>query len=66
MNWARRLALRPGDEVRIIVREGNDYEGATRRDPVQDYPSSAAAARKRFLDAKSLYFRLRHRYGMGR
>ena len=63
MNWGPRLALRVGDEVRIVVRSGDNYESASRRTPVQDYPSSSLSARKRFVDAKSLYFRLRGRYG---
>ena len=63
LNWGPRLALRLGDEVRITVRNDDDYESASRRTPVQGYPSSPLSARRRFLDAKSLYFRLRHRYG---
>ena len=63
LNWGPRLALRLGDEVRITVRDDDDYESASRRTPVQGYPSSPLSARKRFLDAKALYFRLRRRYG---
>jgi hypothetical protein len=63
MNWGPRLALRVGDEVRITVLQGDNYESASRRTPVQDYPSSSLSARKQFVDAKSLYFRLRGRYG---
>jgi hypothetical protein len=63
LNWGPRLALRMGDEVRITVRDDDDYEGASRRTPVQGYPSSPLSARKQFLDAKALYFRLRRRYG---
>ena len=63
MNWGPRLKLRVGDEVRISVRDGDNYESPRRRTPAQDYPSSSLSARKRFLDARSLYFRLRRRYG---
>jgi hypothetical protein len=63
LNWGPRLALRLGDEVRITVRDDDDYESASRRTPVQGYPSSSLSARKQFLDAKALYFRLRRRYG---
>jgi hypothetical protein len=63
MNWGPRLVLRLGDEVRITVRNDDDYERASRRTPVQDYPSSGLSGRKKFVDAKSLYFRLRRRYG---
>jgi hypothetical protein len=63
LNWGPRLALRLGDEVRITVRDDENYDSASRRMPAQGYPSSSLSARKRFLDAKSLYFRLRRRYG---
>jgi hypothetical protein len=63
LNWGRRLGLKPGDEVRILVREGSDYEMPSSRSPVQDVPHSAMAPRKRFMEAKSLYFRMRRRYG---
>ena len=63
LNWGPRLTLRLGDEVRITVRDDANYDSASRRMPAQGYPSSPFSARKRFLDAKSLYFRLRGRYG---
>lgn len=63
MNWGPRLALRLGDEVRITVRDDDNYERASRRSPVQDYSSPSLSARKRFLDARSIYFRWRDRYG---
>jgi len=63
LNWGPRLALRLGDEVRITVRDDDNYESASRRTPVQHYSSSSLSARKRFLEARSLYFRLRRRYG---
>jgi hypothetical protein len=61
--WGPRLALRLGDEVRITVRDEDNYESASRRTPVQSYSSSSLSLRKRYLDARSLYFRLRRRYG---
>jgi hypothetical protein len=63
LNWGPRLALRLGDEVRITVRDDDSYESASRRTPVQRFPSSSLSARKRFLDARSVYFRFRRRYG---
>jgi hypothetical protein len=63
LNWGRRLSLKPGDEVRIVVREGSDYETPSARSPVQDVPHSQMAARKRFMEAKSLYFRMRRKFG---
>src|SRR3989442_2193201 len=34
MNWGKRLVLHVGDEVRIVVRDGTEYDSASRRDPV--------------------------------
>ena len=63
LNWGPRAALRLGDEVRICVRDDANYDSASRRMPVQANPSSELSARRRFLDARALYFRLRRRYG---
>jgi hypothetical protein len=63
LNWGKRHALKPGDEVRVLVREGSDYTPATERHATRDVPKSNRSPRKRFLDARSLYFRLRRKYG---
>ena len=63
LNWGPRLTLRLGDEVRITVRDDDSYDSASRRMPAQSYPSSSLSARKKFIDARALYFRLRRRYG---
>jgi hypothetical protein len=63
LNWGSRRALKMGDEVRIVVREGVDYAPATGRHATRDVPQSPRSARKRFMEAKSLYFRLRRKYG---
>ena len=63
LNWGPRRSLKTGDEVRILVREGTDYAPATGRHATRDVPHSPRSARKRFMEAKSLYFRLRRKYG---
>ena len=63
LNWGPRLTLSIGDTVTIRVVEGTQFDSPSRRSPTQDYPHSSLSARKRFIDAKSLYFRLRGRYG---
>jgi hypothetical protein len=63
LNWGPRLRLKLGDEVRVVLRQGGNYDPPSDRDPVQDYPHSRVAARKRFLEAKSLYFRMRPKFG---
>jgi hypothetical protein len=63
LNWGPRLKLRLGDEVRITVRADDNYDSASRRKPMEDASPSAFSARKRFIEARSLYFQLRHRYG---
>lgn len=64
LNWGPRLSLSIGDTVTIRIAEGSKFDSPTRRSSVQDYPHSLLSARKRFIDAKSLYFRLRSRYGV--
>jgi len=62
LNWGPRHTLAVGDTVTIRVVEGSEFDVPSRRSPVQDYPHSSLSARKRFIDAKSLYFRLRGRF----
>lgn len=62
LNWGPRHTLAVGDTVTIRVAEGSEFDVPSRRSPVQDYPHSSLSARKRFIDAKSLYFRLRGRF----
>jgi hypothetical protein len=63
LSWGPRLKLRLGDEVRITVRADDNYDSASRRKPVEDVSPSTFSARKRFIEARSLYFQLRRRYG---
>lgn len=63
LNWGPRVKLRLGDEVRITVRADDNYDSASRRKPVEDASPAAFSARKRFVEARSLYFQLRGRYG---
>jgi hypothetical protein len=63
LNWGKRHALKAGDEVRIVVREGTDYAPPSERHATRDAPASPRSPRKRFMEARSLYFRLRGRYG---
>jgi hypothetical protein len=63
LNWGPRRKLSVGDIVTIRVREGAEFDLPSHRSPTQDYPGSSLSARKRFIDAKSLYFRLRGKYG---
>jgi hypothetical protein len=63
LNWGKRHALKPGDELRVLIREGTDYTPATERHATRDMPKSSRSPRMRYMEAKSLYFRLRQKYG---
>lgn len=61
LRWGPRLKLKPGDEVTIRVLQSEVFDPPTERYPSERVPGSAAA-RKRWLDARSLYLRLRPRF----
>lgn len=63
LNWGKRHSLKAGDEVRVLVREGTDYAPATERHATRDMSGSARSPRMRFMAARSLYFRMRRKYG---
>jgi hypothetical protein len=65
LRWGGHRELLPGDEVRVVVREGDDYEPAPESHPADRYPSLAAnSPRASFLRARATYFRLRGKYGL--
>jgi hypothetical protein len=63
LRWGRRLPLEPGDTVTIEVLESEDYEVPSSRYPADTSESHGISARRRWTDARSLYFRLRNRFG---
>lgn len=63
LRWGRRLPLEPGDTVVIEVLEGEPSQPATSRSAADTSSSHGLNARRRWLNARSLYFRLRERFG---
>ena len=65
LRWGPRQELKPGDEVTIKVLDSETFDPPTARYQTERVSRSSAAVRKRWLDARSLYFRLRSRFGAG-
>ncbi len=63
LRWGPRLPLEPGDTVTIEVLDSNDFQNPTSRYKTDTSSSYGFAARRRWEEAKSLYFRLRSRFG---
>ena len=62
LQWGPRLALKPGDEVTIKVLESETFDIASDRSPADGNFHSSSAARARWMEARSLYFRHRSRF----
>ena len=63
LRWGKRLPLEPGDIVVIEILEGEPSQPATSRSAADTSSSHGLTARRRWLNARSLYFRLRARFG---
>ena len=63
LNWGKRHALKAGDEVRVVVRNGDDFEPPSESTPATAYPNSESSTRMKFVRARGLYFRLRSKLG---
>lgn len=63
LRWGKRLPLEPGDTVVIEVLEGEPSQAASGRSAADTSSSHGLTARRRWLNARSLYFRLRARFG---
>jgi hypothetical protein len=57
------IDLKPGDTVVIEVLEGEPSQPATSRSAADTSTSHGLNARRRWLNARSLYFRLMERFG---
>lgn len=63
LRWGPRLPLEPGDTVRIEVLDTSDFQSPTSRYKTDTSSSHGLTARRRWEEARSLYFRLRDRFG---
>jgi hypothetical protein len=63
LRWGPRLPLEPGDTVTIEVLDSGDFQPPTNRHAADTSSSHGLTARLRWLNARSLYFRLRERFG---
>ncbi len=64
LRWGPRLPLEPGDTVTIEVLESSDFQAPSSRYKTDTSSSHGLTARRRWEEAKSLYFRLRSRFGV--
>jgi hypothetical protein len=63
LRWGTRLSLKPGDKVEITVLDSDTFDLPTSRYPAKSNASYGAAARKRWFEARSLYFRFKDKFG---
>ena len=63
LQWGPRLALKPGDEVTIKVLESDEFDAPSDRSPAGEGSRSSSAVRVRWMEARSLYFRYRAKFG---
>jgi hypothetical protein len=63
LRWGPRLPLEPGDTVTIEVLDSADFQSPTSRYKTDTSSSHGFTARRRWEEAKSLYFQLRNRFG---
>jgi hypothetical protein len=63
LRWGKRLPLEPGDTIVIEVLETENFQSPTSRHSADTSSSHGTTARQRWANAKSLYFRLRERFG---
>ena len=62
LRWGDRLSLKLGDQVTITVSEGEDLQSPTSRHPAGKTTGSGVSARRRWIEARSLYFRNKARF----
>ena len=63
LQWGPRLSLKPGDMVTIKVLESETFDLPSDRSPADGGSRHSAAARARWMEARSLYFRNRPKFG---
>ena len=63
LRWGPRLPLEPGDSVTIEVLDSTEFQSPTSKYKTDTSSSHGLTARRRWEEAKSLYYRLRNRFG---
>ena len=63
LRWGPRLPIEPGDTVVIEVLDSGEFQSPSSRYKADTSSSHGLTARRRWEEAKSLYFRLRSRFG---